>query len=311
MSDESDETRRFSSGDDAPGEPRKKTPGPDDPDATQVGDVPPDVDAVRSSSDLDATQVDGVPAAGDDDTLPGQGDETRVVPPVVDDATVVQDRLGSTAVIPPVDDDDWAPSRGNPAWSGRAEVRPPQPTGGYPEAEWPAGPPRQRDRWWMPIVVGIIALLLLAVLGWAIWLLVRDTEDDRTPAPVATTSTTPSSAPTTSASPSSSPTSTSASPSPSPTTPSATTPSPTATEVQIPALRGLSLADAQVALRSTGLNYRLIYRQAPDVPPGTVIDSDPVEGQEVPPDTTITLVIAAEATTPPPPPTDDAGDGQN
>lgn len=337
MSDESDETRRFSPDDDASGRPERTdkpapgasdpdaaqdatpvspdpgaaqdatpvSPDPDaaqdatpvspDPDATQVGGFAPDVDAAGATPDPGATQVEGVPAVGDDDTVA----DGRQVPPVGDEPTVVQDRLGSTAVMPPVDD-DWAPSRGNPAWSGRAEVRPPQPVGGRPEADWTAAVPPQRDRWWMPIVVGIIALILLGVLGWAIWLIVRDS-DDETPAPVATTSATSGETATTQASsPSPTPTTTSASPSP---TLSSSTASPAASEVQIPALRGLSLPEAQVALRSTGLNYRLIYRPASDVPPGTVIDSDPVEGQEVPPDTTVTLVIAAEATNTPTEPT--------
>ena len=39
--------------------------------------------------------------------------------------------------------------------------------------------------------------------------------------------------------------------------------------------------------------------------PGTVIDSDPPEGQEVPPDTTVTLIIAAAQPTTPTTPTTD------
>jgi beta-lactam-binding protein with PASTA domain len=45
-------------------------------------------------------------------------------------------------------------------------------------------------------------------------------------------------------------------------------------------------------------SYKLIYRDN-DAPPGTVIGSDPAEGQEVPPDTTVTLVVAKAATTRP------------
>jgi len=303
MSDESDETRRFSP-DDADGssaEPAK----PERPTAATPRPAP--------SAESDATQVAGAPP-GLGDTMPGKGgraddtlDDARRVPPIRDEPTVVQDQPGSTAVIPPVDDDDWAPSRANPAWSGRAEVRPPQPGRGYPEVDWAAAAPaRQRDRWWMPIVVGVIALILLAVLGWAVYLLVGDESDDETPAPVISHSAAPSETATTQSS-SPSPTPTTASPTPPP-----STAPPTATEVTIPALRGLALPAAQSALRSTGLNYRLIYRQASDVPPGTVIDSDPVEGQVVPPNTTVTLVIAAEATsTPTTEPTEDAGAGPN
>ncbi|MCM4081774.1 Stk1 family PASTA domain-containing Ser/Thr kinase [Paractinoplanes hotanensis] len=304
---------------------------PADVDATQVGGTPADLDATQvggTPADLDSTQVDGppaeamtvgraaVPAPDDEDTLPGKGsrdddtlDDARQVPTVQDEPTVVADRPGSTAILPPVNDDDWAPSRANPAWSGRAEVRSPLPGRGYPEVDWAAAAPQpQRDRWWMPIVVGIIALVLLAVLGWAVYLLVNTSGDEQTPAPSVTTSAavTPTETVTTETS----------SPSPTPTTPSPepSTTDPTSAEVIIPALRGLALSEAQAALRSTGLNYRLIYRQAPDVPAGTVIDSDPVEGQEVPPDTTVTLVIAAEATntpTTPTGPTEDPDQGQN
>ncbi|WP_250031947.1 Stk1 family PASTA domain-containing Ser/Thr kinase [Paractinoplanes maris] len=261
-----------------------------------------------------------VPAPDDEDTLPGRGpqdddtlDDVRHVPTIRDEPTVVTDRPGSTAVMPPVGDDDWAPSRANPAWSGRAEVRAPQPGRGYPEVDWAASsPPQQRDRWWMPIVVGIIALVLLAVLGWAVYLLVNDSDGDQAPAPPAASSVVApaeTTATTQTTSPSATPTTTAPSPSPSPTP---TTSEPTGGELTIPALRGLALPEAQAALRSTGLNYRLIYRQAPDVPAGTVIDSDPVEGQEVPPDTTVTLVVAAEATgTPTTEPTEDPGAGQN
>ncbi|GAB2580021.1 hypothetical protein Aab01nite_56290 [Paractinoplanes abujensis] len=290
MSDESDETRRLSPGD-AEDPAAEATEGP----------------AKSEPDDLDATRVDeatvgraSVPPPGDEDTLDGVRrsddtlDDVRTVPAIRDEPTVVTGRPGSTAVMPPVGDDDWAPSRANPAWSGRAEVRPPQPGRGYPEVDWAASAPAQpRDRWWMPIVVGIVALILLGVLGWAIYLLVQDSSDE-TPAPATSTSAAPAETPTTAAetvtsSPSATPTATSPDPVQS-------TTDPTASEITIPALRGLALAEAQEALRSTGLNYRLIYRQAPDVPPDTVIDSDPVEGQEVPPDTTVTLVIAAQPT---------------
>ncbi|MGK5679958.1 PASTA domain-containing protein [Actinoplanes sp. URMC 104] len=315
MSDESDETRRFS---------------PDDADGPSPAGKP----AAEKPANLDATQVDGapvdapmgraaVPPPDDEDTFPGKGsrdddtlDDVRRVPPVRDDPTVVAGKPGSTAIMPPVGDDDWAASRANPAWQGRAEVRAPQPGRGYPEVDWAASaPPAQRDRWWMPIVVGIIALILLAVLGWAIYLIVSDSSGDEAPAPV-------TSAPVTSSvvAPTETVTTETSSPSPSPTTsspePSPTTTEPTSSEVTIPALRGLALPEAQLALRSMGLNYRLIFRQAPDVPGGTVIDSDPVEGQEVPPDTTVTLVVAADATTGPTgtattEPTDGAGAGGN
>jgi beta-lactam-binding protein with PASTA domain len=66
--------------------------------------------------------------------------------------------------------------------------------------------------------------------------------------------------------------------------------------VPIPALIGLSSADARQALDRVGLAYRLIFRPSDSAPAGTVIDSDPPEGREVPPDTEVTLVIASTAT---------------
>ena len=68
----------------------------------------------------------------------------------------------------------------------------------------------------------------------------------------------------------------------------------------VPALRGLPLAEARAALNRTGLPYRVLYLNS-TAAPGTVIDSDPAEGQEVPPDTRVTIVVAQQgnATTTP------------
>ena len=79
----------------------------------------------------------------------------------------------------------------------------------------------------------------------------------------------------------------------------AATTDPTDTEVTIPALKGLSRQDAQQALSRRGLASRLRFVVSDAAPANTVIDSDPAEGQEVPPDTTVTLVIAVPPTTAP------------
>ncbi|HEY0000744.1 MAG TPA: hypothetical protein VGB74_09845, partial [Actinoplanes sp.] len=50
------------------------------------------------------------PVRGDDDTL------TEPVPAVRAESVGARQRPDATAIIPPVTD-DWAPSRGNPAWS--------------------------------------------------------------------------------------------------------------------------------------------------------------------------------------------------
>jgi hypothetical protein len=138
----------------------------------------------------------------------------------------------------------------------------------------------------MPIVVGIVALVLLALLGGGIWLIVQAQDrNTETPAPAVTTSI----APPESTEPTTEPTTEQAT-----TTPPTT--EPTNTEVTVPALRGLSREQAQQALSRRGLSSRLRFVISQDAPAGTVIDSDPEEGREVPPDTIVTLIIAAEPT---------------
>ncbi|HEX5199607.1 MAG TPA: PASTA domain-containing protein [Actinoplanes sp.] len=284
MSDESDETRR----------------------------VPPVDDSTIPVDDSTTPADDSAPGGRLDDTLaddaevgpaPADDDATRVAPAVSarDDATRVQPGMSAgddaTRVAPAVGrDDDWAASRANPVWSGRAEVRSPLPGQASYDTDWsdaPVAVPEQRDRWWMPIVVGIVVLILLGVLAWAIYLIVQNSGGTgpapTTPstAPAATTTTPPSTAPSTA--PSTEPTTTA------PTT-TATTQEPT-TSVTVPALKGLSLADARAALNRMGLRYRVLPIDS-TAAPGTVIDSDPAEGQEVPPDTRITIVVAQPAGAP-------------
>lgn len=243
----------------------------------------------------DATQPD-LPRA--DDTRPDlpKADDTRPDLPKADD-TVPDGTAVLPSASPASSDDEWASSRAKPVWSGRAEVRGPRTTTSY-DTDWsddgpvPAPVQGQRDRWWMPIVVGIIVLILLGVLAWAIYLIVQSSGEQEspaiTPSATATTISTPSSAPTT-APTTSAPVAT--------TTPTDTpsTTEPTTTAVTVPALRGLALDDARAALDRTGLRYRVLYRDS-TAPPGTVIDSDPAEGQEVPPDTRVTIVVSQQGT---------------
>lgn len=236
----------------------------------------------------DATRVQGGAGRDHPDDGPRSGDSTRQMPAADDDATALGPPVrlpDATSIMPPADEVGAGP--GAAAWAGRAEVRPPQP--GYEtEPEWGAAPPPgPRGRWWMPIVVGIVALVLLALLGWGIWLIVQ-AQDQNAPAPAVTTSI----APPESTEPTTEPTTEE------PTTTPPTT-EPTATEVTIPALRGLSREQAQEALSRRGLSSRLRFVISDDAPAGTVIDSDPEEGQEVPPDTVVTLIIAAEPTNEP------------
>jgi hypothetical protein len=249
----------------------------------------------------EAARPDSTPAP---DTVAGG------MAPLADEPVGARRRPDPTAMIPAVTD-EWAPSRGNPAWSGRAEVRAPQPGwDGYQEVDdWSAGPPREpRDRWWMPIVVGIVVLVLLGVLAWGIYLIVQNSGGG-TPA----STTPPSAAPARVVEPAPS-AAASTEPTTAPATVSTTTEQ--TEEVTIPALRGMSLPDAQAALGRKGLQWRVI-EIADEAPAGTVIDSDPAEGQEVPPNSRVTLVVAGEADPTPTvtatttEPTDDSGVDDN
>ncbi len=257
--------RRGPGGEPEPDETRQFAPFDEDDGTRAAGNHPDDGPRSSDADALDRTQqMPRTPAPGDD----------------------------ATSVMPPAR--DWAEQ--DAAWAGRAEVRPPRREEYTAVSEWDAVPPptEPRGRWWMPILIGILALLLIGALGWGIYLIAQSSDDGaETPAPTPSapaptvTTTEPTTAPTSTAPPTTTPTTTE------PTGP---------TEVTVPALVGLSREEAQQALDRRGLNYRLIFRPS-DAPPGTVIDSDPAEGQEVPPDTQVTLVIAAEPTQPTTPPT--------
>jgi hypothetical protein len=242
----------------------------------------------RVAADPDHTQL--LPAADDDATRvtpqAPQSDATSVLPAAPFDGTRTERYPRST--------DNWA-DEGDQIWSARAGVRPRRP--GYEDdltsADWAAVPADEpRDTWWAPIVVGIVGLLLLGLLGWGVYLILQARGDDPTPvvpaSPVAP-ATTGDATEATTAPPDTEPATTQ------PTTAPPTVPS----DVTVPALKGLSSQEARKALDRKGLNYRLRYVPS-DSPAGTVIDSDPAEGQQVPADTVITLIIAAETDTPTP-----------
>jgi hypothetical protein len=142
----------------------------------------------------------------------------------------------------------------------------------------------------MPIVVGILALLLLGILAYGVWLIVQSR--DRSASPAAP----PTAAPPTATSTSATPRQTSSAPTTGPPTPTATT---AAATVPVPQLVGLSEAAARAALERIGLTARVQFRPS-DRTPGTVIDTSPRPGASVPAGSQVTLVIAQAPTTAPP-----------
>ncbi|TDC35616.1 PASTA domain-containing protein [Micromonospora sp. 15K316] len=212
----------------------------------------------------------------DDQTqrLPGPTERAGAGSPEPPDATAPLGRPADRSV----------PSRPErvPPWSGRAEVRPPRPSD-YPEpaGEWYAEDQGGR-RWWLPILWGILALLLVALLGVALWLLSNAADERPGPEP------TPSPSLTTVAPTSASPTSAE----PTTESPSSVPPTPTeAVEVPVPPLTGLTRPAAEALLDRLGLSYRVEFRPS-ELPPGRVIGTDPAAGVLVAEDEEIALLIS-------------------
>jgi hypothetical protein len=256
-----------------PRPPSDEKPGVDqtrefDPFAEQDGTTPDETAAMPSG---------GRRPAGDETVAFPAGDETAALPPGGPPPAGDE-----TAVIPP------APS----GWSGRAEVRPPGAGGGLREAApagWDERDLQDGRRWWMPIVVGLVALLLLGVLGYGIWLAAQNNEEREPVAPVTTASAVTTTAPATTA------------PATTPAGPTTPATSAVASEV-VPPLTGLDVPTARDILRDVGLEARTENRESDAVPPGRVIESRPPVGTTVPRGTEIVLIVA---TAPPPaaPPT--------
>ncbi|MFI7574521.1 PASTA domain-containing protein [Micromonospora sp. NPDC049497] len=194
------------------------------------------------------------------------------------DRTAPVDR---TAPLPP---DRSTP----PAWSGRAEVPGPRPADYREPADWYAEEPGGRP-WWLPILWGVLALLLLALVGGGLWLALRSADDATTPTPTSSPSQSPTRASPTTGAPTTSAAPTSSSPSAPPTT--------EAVEVPMPPLVNLPLATAQGILDRSGLAYRVEYRTS-GRPAGTVLETDPEAGELVSEGEEVTLVVSRGERTP-------------
>jgi hypothetical protein len=221
------------------------------------------------------------PAAGPDPAAteptpasdPASAETTRFVP-----GSPPPGGTEGTAVLPPADQPDQ-PGR----WSARAGVPARGPRVAAPEQQWV--PEQQGSRvWWTPIVIGLAVLVLLGLVGLGLWLAVRGSTPAPGPSPtpgVSTTSATPSSAP---------PTNT----------------SPPAVLVPVPPLANVPADQAADILRTQGLVAKLVNRVSDSLPAGTVIDTDPPAGTQVPVGSAVTLFVATPpATSASPTPTPD------
>ncbi|MET8264956.1 PASTA domain-containing protein [Micromonospora arida] len=222
--------------------------------------------------------IDRTPARPDPDETAPIDRTVPARPDLSPDQTMPIDRSAGTRPGPPADRTAPIP----PSWSGRAEVRSPLPDD--PAGEWYVEEQGGR-RWWLPILWGVLALLLAGLLGGALWLVRDQQEDDRndrgpTPSlpPTSAPSTPPTSAAPTSAAP------TSESPSSSPTTDAPD-------ELPVPPLAGLPQATAEGLLNRLGLAYRVVYRPS-ELPPGTVVGTEPEAGTSVSTDDEVLLIIS-------------------
>lgn len=258
-------------------------PPPDDseggpPPAGSEGSLPPGGPA--------ASPPAGAPRpAGGDATAPLHpripDDATRRMPPVPGDATAPLPPVppgrpsppDATSVMPGVD-------TGVGAWSARAEVPRyvPETT---PEPMWrdPAPEPR---RWWLPVLLGVVALLLLGALGYGAWLLVggEDTPQPATPTaePPARPTARPTVRPTTAR-----PTTTAPRPSPTTVAPQ---------RVQVPDVVGDHWREARERLGELGLSYQLEPVVTDEAAPEEVVRTRPGVGSTVAEGTVVTLVVA-------------------
>ncbi|RLP90985.1 PASTA domain-containing protein [Micromonospora sp. CV4] len=223
------------------------------------------------------------PTASPDQTAPM--DRAASGPAASPDQTMPIDRSAQTQPGAPVDRTARMPAeRATPApWSGRAEVRAARPA--EPSGEWYAEEQGGR-RWWLPILWGVLALLLAGLLGAALWVALAAQNDDRDDDPGPTPSLPPPSA--TSAAPTSAAPTSAAPTSETPSSPAATS---APAEVPVPPLTGLPQATAEGLLDRLGLSYRVVYRPS-ELPPGTVVGTEPDAGTSVPTDEEVLLIVS-------------------
>ncbi|MFF5177008.1 PASTA domain-containing protein [Micromonospora sp. NPDC000316] len=272
----------------------RQEPPTGEPDDDRTRALPPPADQPRPP----------VPGASPDETMPidraaaaGHTPSPDATAPIdrsaLPDATMPIDRAASPDETMPID----RAALGQPGdrtarmpverstttpWAGRAEVRAPRPA--EPSEGWYVEEQGGR-RWWMPILWGVLALVFAGLLGAALWVVLNARDDDPdgpgpTPSLPPATTAAPTSAAPTSAAP------TSATPSSPPT-------SAAPEEVPMPPLTGLAQDTAEGLLDRLGLTYRVVYRPS-ELPPGTVVSTEPEAGTPVSTDDEVLLVISQD-----------------
>lgn len=229
---------------------------------------------------------DGPPGPSSTPDTPGESRTGGASGPAHSDAT--ERPPGWPVRIPPAEGGQPQP------WSGRAEV-PPASGSDYADQEWYEEEPQ--GRWWTPILLGLLVLLLLGMLAVGIWLIVAAERRSGPSAPV-TPSVVPSTPP--SSTETTEPPTTTAPPA---TTPPETTVPPTSAApsrgvpVPMPPLVGLSQSQAESVLKGLDIAYRVQNFES-NRPAGTVLATDPRAGALVRPGSTVTLVVAVPRSTP-------------
>jgi PASTA domain len=205
----------------------------------------------------------------DDDGL----DETRQFPAATGDQ-------GDETARMPAADADGDPTEVLPsAWAGRAGVPSPDAIReASPTVLWqePVAPQR---RWWLPVGIAALALALLALVGFGLWLIFKEDDNGSNPlGPVASASGSATASPSRSRATAS---------------PTGDTSQNVPERVVVPRLSGADVDSAQKILDEVGLTYQLAFRASSTAPPNTVIETRPGEGSVVRKGSQVTLVIAS------------------
>lgn len=275
------------------------------PEATQVlpngtgpgdGDGQPEAGPATESGNTSAGDASSGAEPGEV-TQPLPNGDPRSVPddpgatatqPIARDRAATQPMAGDLAGTRPISPtgagaDRWSARAGIPAQG--SPVRPPLPYG-YRDEELIEDPYAGRS-WFAPVLISLIALILLTILSFGVWLIYQSSRGG--PAPAVTLSATPASpapatAPATTAAPTTAPPSSAAPP---PTTPAVT-------QVEVPNVVGTPERNARQQLAALGLNVEVNYVIQPGADPGTVVRMNPPAGTMVDKGSTVTLVVAAK-----------------